>query len=68
MKHRHFVTGSAILLGIWLAFTFFHEVPSQRYPKLDKLRKTASAGKTKAQPDRMALGNKPELFHVSVSH
>ena len=46
MQLRHFVSGSAILLTGWLAVTFFHQVPSQRYPKLQKLPSTASAEAT----------------------
>jgi hypothetical protein len=45
MKHRQFVCGSAVLLGVWLALTFFREVPSQRYPRLEKHRKTAEVKK-----------------------
>lgn len=36
MDIRNFVSGSSVILVGWLGATFFNEVPSQRYPKLDK--------------------------------
>lgn len=42
MKIRRFVSGSSILLAGWLGATFLNEVPSQRYPKLDKKPATAA--------------------------
>ena len=42
MNTRRFVSGSSILLAGWLGATFFNEVPSQRYPKLDKKPATTS--------------------------
>ncbi|MEO5916599.1 MAG: hypothetical protein ABIS50_20350 [Luteolibacter sp.] len=36
MSTRNFVSGSSIILVGWLGATFLNEVPSQRYPKLDK--------------------------------
>jgi hypothetical protein len=42
MNTRCFVSGSSILLAGWLGATFLNEVPSQRYPKLDKKPATAS--------------------------
>ena len=41
MQLRQFVSVSAVVLAAWLAVTFVYEVPSQRYPKLDKYPKTA---------------------------
>ena len=41
MQLRHFVSGSAVILGGWLAVTFVYKVPSQRYPKLDKYPATS---------------------------
>jgi hypothetical protein len=64
MKLRQFVSGSAVILGAWLAITFFHEVPSQRYPKLDKYRRSATAS-DKAGEKTGDTG--PELLQVSVS-
>jgi hypothetical protein len=47
MQLRHFVSGSAVILAGWLAVTFVHEVPTQRYPRLDKEPAAAIApGKT----------------------
>ncbi|MGL4398345.1 MAG: hypothetical protein ACRCXD_00630 [Luteolibacter sp.] len=42
MNTRRFVSGSSILLAGWLGATFLNEVPSQRYPKLDKTPPTAA--------------------------
>ncbi len=36
MNTRRFVSGSSIILAGWLGATFLNEVPSQRYPRLDK--------------------------------
>jgi len=36
MNVRNFVSGSSVVLVGWLGATFLNEVPSQRYPKLDK--------------------------------
>lgn len=41
MNTRRFVSGTSILLMGWLGATFLNEVPSQRYPKLDKKPATA---------------------------
>lgn len=43
MNTRRFVSGSSILLAGWLGATFLNDVPSQRYPKLDKKPATAAA-------------------------
>jgi hypothetical protein len=64
MKLRHFVSGSAVVLGVWLAITFFHEVPSQRYPKLDKYRRSAE-GADQADPRTATTGM--EISQVSLS-
>jgi len=42
MNTRRFVSGSSVLLAGWLGATFLNEVPSQRYPKLDKKPATVS--------------------------
>jgi hypothetical protein len=36
MKLSHFVSGSSLVLAGWLAATFFHETPAQRYLKPEK--------------------------------
>jgi hypothetical protein len=64
MKLRQFVSGSAVVLGAWLAITFFHEVPTQRYPKLDKHRRSAEAPE-KSGANAAEAG--VELLQVSVS-
>lgn len=53
MNIRHFVSGSSILLAGWLGLTFVHEVPAQRYPKLEKA-KTAAASDEKNQNSLLA--------------
>ena len=42
MNTRRFVSGSSVLLAGWLGATFLNDVPSQRYPKLDKNPATVS--------------------------
>jgi hypothetical protein len=42
MSTSRFVSGSSILLAGWLGATFLNDVPSQRYPKLDKKPATAA--------------------------
>ncbi len=44
MNTRRFVSGSSLILAGWLVATFFYEVPSQRYPKLDRTPATAALG------------------------
>jgi hypothetical protein len=36
MKLHHFVSGSAVILAGWLALTFVYDMPSQRYPRMEK--------------------------------
>ena len=42
MSLPQFVSTSAVVLLGWLAATFVHQVPSQRYPRLDKIRASAA--------------------------
>jgi hypothetical protein len=64
MKLRQFVSGSALVLGAWLAITFFQEVPAQRYPKLDKHQRSAKS----ADPsEAKAAAAGAQLLQVSVS-
>jgi hypothetical protein len=67
MKLRHFVSGSAVVLGLWLAITFVHEVPTKRYPKLDKYRRSAEAGVASDPSGATAADTAAELLQVSVS-
>ena len=43
MNTRRFVSGSSLILAGWLGATFFNEVPSQRYPRLDRKPATAAS-------------------------
>lgn len=36
MNIRNFVGASSAILLAWLGATYFHEVPPERYPKLDR--------------------------------
>lgn len=68
MKLRQFVTTSAIVLLGWLGFTFVHEVPSQRYPKLQKYTDARTQTTTPGFAEPVKAGSEAEIFHVSVSH
>ena len=48
MSLPRFVSASAVVLLGWLAVTFVHRVPSQRYPRLDKA--TVDASQTTGKP------------------
>lgn len=48
MNTSRFVSGSSIILAGWLGATFLNEVPSQRYPKLDKKPTTAAAAEVES--------------------
>jgi hypothetical protein len=52
---------------VWLAITFVHEVPTKRYPKLDKYRRTAGTGETLEKSGANAADASAELLQVSVS-
>jgi len=66
MQLRYFVTGSSLILAGWLAVTFFHHVPSQRYPKLEKYPTTSMrVAPTAATPAVVAKSS--ETFTVSAS-
>jgi hypothetical protein len=67
MQLRHFVSGSAVILAGWLAVTFIHEVPTQRYPKLDKVPAASIAPKKTADASAIADGESP-VVQVSSSH
>lgn len=67
MNTQRFVSGSSIVLVAWLGATFFNEVPSKRYPKLDKNPPTASLDLKEAAPFSAPEGKLPSL-QVSVSH
>jgi hypothetical protein len=54
MNTRRFVSGSSVILAGWLGATFLNEVPSQRYPKLDKKPATAA---TTVSPEKLAVAS-----------
>jgi hypothetical protein len=63
MSLPKFVSTSAVVLLGWLAATFVHEVPSQRYPRLDKIRASAAYG----VPVSIPQPEKPAVLPVSFS-
>ena len=66
MKVSHFVSASSVILAGWLVLTFVRDVPSQRYPKLEKYpATTASKAETELEP--VALDVKSVDLPVSVS-
>ena len=65
MQLRQFVSGSAVILAGWLAVTFVYEVPSQRYPKLDKYPATSGLPEKSAP---LTAAETPESTVVQVSH
>ena len=67
MNTQRFVSGSSIILVAWLGATFLNEVPSQRYPKLDKVPATASVSSTEKAPVVTTVAKLPTL-QVSASH
>ncbi len=66
MQLRHFVSGSSVILFGWLAVTFIHQVPSQRYPKLDRYP-TTTMRKPTATPAPAVAVEETAVFPVSVS-
>lgn len=66
MHLRQFVSGSAVILSAWLAYTFITEVPSQRYPKLDKYQYQSENTATPEDP-QMAASVEPEISPLSLS-
>lgn len=61
MNTRKFVSGSSIILVGWLGATFLNEVPSQRYPKLDKNPATA-ASKVDTEKNKMLATREKSTF------
>ena len=66
MKLRHFVSGSAIILAGWLVATFVRDVPSQRYPKLNK-QPSSAVSQTKKPAEALVSLPKSEQLPVSAS-
>jgi len=67
MRIRKFVSTSAILLAGWLGYTFIHEVPTQRYPKLDKYTAAPTRMTGPETLEMTANTAEAELFQISVS-
>lgn len=65
MNTRRFVCGSSIILAGWLGATFLHDVPAQRYPKLDK--KTAAIPLT-PEPADSAVAAAQDKPTETVAH
>jgi hypothetical protein len=61
MKVRVFVTGSAALLAVWLAATFFSDVPVERYPQYGKGSVPVSAKAAKKEDKPVAAVEADEL-------
>jgi hypothetical protein len=59
MNTRRFVSGSSILLVGWLGATFLNEVPSQRYPRLDKKAATAEVEATQEKLAVASVSDSP---------
>ncbi len=66
MNTRRFVSGSSVLLAGWLGATFLNDVPSQRYPKLDKKPATAALDND-STPALIATHLQPAVLPDSAS-
>lgn len=64
MNTSRFVCGSSLILAGWLGATFLNEVPSQRYPKLDRSRETATAEK---ESPALVEVEAPKELHASIT-
>jgi hypothetical protein len=65
MSTRKFVSGSSVILAGWLGATFFNEVPSQRYPKLEK---TAAAVSPQQHLEQAKSESEAEFATFSPTH
>ncbi|MEX1118493.1 MAG: hypothetical protein WEB60_06825 [Terrimicrobiaceae bacterium] len=66
MNIRNFVSGSSVVLAGWLGATFLNEVPSQRYPKLDKDSST-SARPADSDAQMVSAVEENDVLRVSAS-
>jgi len=66
MNIRNFVSGSSVVLAGWLGATFLNEVPSQRYPKLDKNSSTR-ARPSDVNVQMASAAKEDEVLRVSAS-
>jgi hypothetical protein len=58
MKVSSFVSGSALLLAVWLGVTFVHQVSPQQYPSQRRgpnVTKTAAASSQEKAPEPVRL-------------
>ncbi len=61
MNHiQRFVFGSSLVLVCWLAATFFNDVPTHRYPKLDKNSMNVSRTERKQEAESAAVASTDE--------
>ena len=67
MDIRNFVTGSSVILAGWLGATFLNEVPSKRYPKLDKTPANTVFEETRGKA-LAAVEGKSTVSTNSLSH
>jgi hypothetical protein len=67
MRLRNFVSASSVILAGWLLVTFFRDVPSQRYPKLQKHVRSASVSADMTESKELPESNEPADFQVSAS-
>jgi hypothetical protein len=63
MSLSQFVSTSAVVLLGWLVATFVHQVPSQRYPRQDRVRASAAL----EAPDTLRHPENPAAHPVSLS-
>ena len=70
MKLHHFVSGSAVILAGWLALTFVYDMPSQRYPRLEKHPKVSEIDQmreTAAFPATAPFAEESRMMQLSAS-
>lgn len=60
MSIRNFIGASSALLLAWLGATYFHEIPSERYPKQGKLSTPLSAQTSSVSDDTVVSATNPE--------
>lgn len=56
MNVRNFIGASSAVLLAWLGATYLHEVPSERYPKQERLSSTAPV-EMETENDEMIASN-----------
>lgn len=61
MSIRNFIGASSAVLLAWLGATYFHKVPTERYPTQGKLSSIPTPGKIKASDGAVASADLPDL-------